>query len=121
MKIDRAHIIDMATAAIGHDSRVMIVFEIPASVEGFGSAVEILNEIRETKLPPGADHGGDWAINALHDKPCKSIATRNMDDCTCTILVCECVQISVKDKALLRSTGGYDFEVDMDDDSIQMN
>jgi len=110
----RIRIIDMATAAIGKDSRVKITFEIPATVEGLNSAADILEMIRKD-LPPGMDHGGNWAISAGHDEHCKSKETRSMDDCTCDSLTCVCTQISAKDEALLRSTGGYDFEVEMGD------
>ncbi len=112
---DRARIVDMAQTQIGENSRVMVIFEIPASVEGLGAAVDILEEVREN-LPPGLDHGGNWAIKAIHAGPCKSKASRSMDDCTCESLVCECIQISVIDEALLRSTGGYDVEVEVGDD-----
>ena len=96
MKVDRAHIVNMAQKSIGKNSRVMIVFEIPATIEGLGAAVDIMEEVRQT-LPPGADHGGNWAIKAIHDSPCKSKESRDMMDCTCDSLICECIQISVMD------------------------
>ena len=112
MTFDRARIVDMAIAQVGKDSRVMIVFAIPATMEGVEAAVGMLDEVRK-KLPPGVDHDGNWAITARHDNLCKSKESRSMEDCTCDSLICECVQISVADDALLRSTGGYDFEIEM--------
>ncbi len=120
MTFDRARVVDMATTQIGHNSRVMIIFEIPASIEGIEAAIDILNEVKDT-LPPGLDHGGNWAIKAIHAGPCKSKESRDMADCTCDSLICECIQISVMDEALLRSTGGYDIEVEMGGEGTGFN
>lgn len=120
MTFDRARIVDMAQTKIGQNSRVMVIFEIPATVEGLGTAAEMLDEVRQN-LPPGADHGGNWAIRAIHDDGCKSKESRNMVDCTCESLICECVQISVIDEALLRSTGGYDLEVEIGGEGTDFN
>jgi hypothetical protein len=120
MTFDRTRIVDMAQKKIGRNSRVMVIFEIPASVEGLGAAVEILEDVRKT-LPPGVDHGGNWAIKAIHGGPCKSKESRDMADCTCESLICECVQISVMDEALLRSTGGYDLEVEIGEEGTSFN
>jgi hypothetical protein len=120
MNVNRARIVEMAQKKIGRNSRVMVVFEIPATVEGLGSAVEILEGVRQT-LPPGVDHGGNWAIKAIHDDGCKSKESRDMVDCSCDSLICECVQISVIDEALLRSTGGYDLEVEIGEEGTDFN
>jgi len=120
MNIDRARIVNLAQTKIGHNSRVMVIFEVPASEEGLGAAIDILEEIRQ-KLPPGLDHGGNWSIKAIHIGPCKSKESRNMADCSCDSLLCECVQISVTDEALLRSTGGFDFEVEIGGDGTNFN
>jgi hypothetical protein len=109
---DRARVVDMATAQIGHDTRVKIIFEIPATIEGIEGAIDIMEEVRKD-LPPGCDHGGNWAIKAIHGDKCKSKESRSMDDCSCESLICECIQISATDEALLRSTGGFDMEVEM--------
>ena len=120
MTFDRARIVDLAQTQIGHNSRVMVIFEIPATEEGIGSAIDILEEIRQ-KLPPGTDHGGNWAIRAIHDGPCKSKESRDIKDCSCDHLLCECVQISPTDEALLRSTGGYDLEIEIGGDGTVFN
>lgn len=120
MSFNRARIVDLAQTKIGKNSRVMVIFEVPASEEGLGAAAEILDEIRQ-KLPPGLTHDGNWAIRAIHDGPCKSKESRSMGDCTCVSLLCECVQISPTDEALLRSTGGYDFEVEVGGDGTVFN
>ncbi len=112
---ERTRLVNMATLQIGKNSRVMIIFEIPATVDGLGTASCIVEEVRKT-LPPGTDHGGNWAIKACHDDGCGSKESRNMDDCTCVTLVCECKQIDAADEALLRSTGGYDMEVEIGGD-----
>jgi hypothetical protein len=44
-----------------------------------------------------------------------------MADCSCESLICECVQISVMDEALLRSTGGYDLEVEIGEEGTDFN
>lgn len=120
MTFDRARVIDLATTQIGHNSRCMIIFEVPATIEGIEAAIDIMEEVRKT-LPPGLDHGGNWAIKAIHRGPCKSKESRQMEDCTCDYLICECVQISEVDEALLRSTGGYDIEVEMGGEETGFN
>jgi hypothetical protein len=117
---DRARVVDMATAQIGKDTRVKIVFEIPATIEGIEGAIDIMEEVRKD-LPPGVDHGGNWAIKAIHSDKCKSKETRSMDDCSCESLICECIQISTMDEAILRSTGGYDMEVDLGGEGTDFN
>jgi hypothetical protein len=120
MTFDRARVIDLATTQVGGDTRCMIIFEVPATIEGIEAAIDILEGVRKT-LPPGVDHGGNWAIKAIHDGPCKSKESRDMADCSCDSLICECIQISAIDEALLRSTGGYDLEVEVGGDETDMN
>ena len=110
----------MATASIGKNSRVMVALMIPATLEALGAVSDMLEEVR-TKLPPHLDHNGNWAITVRHNDGCGSKESRNMDDCTCVTLLCECVQIDDADTALLRRTGGYDLKMEIGDGPTTFN